>query len=146
LTGLLAAALAACGATDLATNSPATIEAGATALASAFPPGAGATAAAAATTVATNVPPGLGATAAAATSVAPIASGPEMTVSGQVTAVDPAARTFTLRATDGKTYDFAVNPSIDVDFTSLANNLASTQQITVTYRGTTAPYDVVSVR
>lgn len=158
--GLLALVLSACGATDLATNSPATIEAGATALASAIPPGAGATAAAAATTVATNIPPGAGATAAAAaTQVAPtvnaavtaalatpVASGPEMTVTGQVTAVDPTARTFTLQATDGKSYEFAVNPGINVDFTSLANNLASSQQITVTYRGTTAPYDVVSVR
>jgi hypothetical protein len=33
-----------------------------------------------------------------------------------------------------------------VDLTALAANLASKQQVTITYRGSAAPYEVVSVR
>ena len=160
LPALMAAVLAACGPTELATNPPGVPGAAATALASAVPPGAGATAAAAATTVATNVPPGAGATlAAVATNAAPtvnaavtaalatpVPAGPEATVTGRVTAVDPVARTFTVEAAGGASYDFTVSPHTGVDFASLANNLASTQQVTVTYRGVASPYEALNVR
>ncbi len=77
---------------------------------------------------------------------APTASGPQLSVTGEVTKVDPSARTFTVRGTDGKDYDFTASANSQVNIAALATNLVSKQQITVTYRGTAAPYEVVSVR
>jgi hypothetical protein len=67
-------------------------------------------------------------------------------VTGQVTKADPTARTFTVRAADGKTYDFTVTTGTQVDFTTLASDIVSKQQVTVTFRNTAPPYEVVSVR
>jgi len=39
-----------------------------------------------------------------------------------------------------------VSANSQVDLAALANNLFTQQQVTVTYRGTSAPYEVVSVR
>ena len=149
---LLAALLAACGAEEAATSLPATARAAATTVATNVPPGAAATAQAAAT----NVPAGAVSTAGAlatgvapagnATASAPAASGPEMTVTGEVTALDPVARTFTVRGADGKDYAFVASANSQVDLTTLAANLASRQQVTVSYRGTAPPYEVVGVR
>lgn len=72
--------------------------------------------------------------------------GPQATVTGQVTDLDPVALTFALRGTDGKTYTFLVSANSQVDLAALANNLFTQQQVTVTYRGTRAPYEVLSVR
>jgi hypothetical protein len=72
--------------------------------------------------------------------------GPQSTATGVVTDVDPVALTFTLRATDGKTYVFAVSANSQVDLAALANNLFTQQQVTVIYRGAGAPYEVVGVR
>ena len=153
---LAAAVLAACGAEEAATSLPATARAAATTVATNVPAGAAVTAQAAATTVATNVPAGAVATAqAAATGVAPTAgtaagapatSGAQLTVTGEVTRLDPVARTFAVRGTDGKDYDFTASANSQVDLTALAANLASKQQVTVAYRGTAPPYEVVSVR
>jgi hypothetical protein len=153
---LVAALLSACGGNEAATSVPATARAAATTAATNVPQGANATAASAATTVATNVPGGIGATAAAvATGVAatanaarsaPAVSGPQATVTGELMKLDPAARTFTVRGTDGKDYDFSASANSQVDLVALASNLASKQQVTITYSGTTAPYQVVSVR
>jgi prolyl-tRNA editing enzyme YbaK/EbsC (Cys-tRNA(Pro) deacylase) len=71
---------------------------------------------------------------------------PQATVTGVVTDLDPVALTFTLRGTDGKTYVFLVSGTSQVDLVALANNLFAQQQITVTYRGMTAPYEAVGVR
>ena len=108
-----------------------------------------ATAQAAATTVATNIPAGAVSTAGAlATGIAPTvnagasapaASGPQLTVTGEVAKLDPAARTFTVKGTDGKDYDFTASANSQIDLTALAANLASKQQVTITYRGTTPP-------
>lgn len=72
--------------------------------------------------------------------------GPQATVTGVVTDLDPVALTFALRGTDGKTYTFLVSANSQVDLVALANNLFAQQQVTVTYRGTRAPYEVVGVR
>jgi hypothetical protein len=153
---LLVVLLAGCGAEEAATSIPATAQAAATTVATNVPPGAVATAQSAATTVATNIPAGAVATVgAAATGVAPTvnaaasapaASGAQMTVTGEVTKLDPVARTFTVRGADGKDYDFSASTNSQVDLTALAANLASKQQVTITYRGAAAPYEVVSVR
>lgn len=79
-------------------------------------------------------------------SATPGTPGPVATVTGVVTDVDPVALTFTLQGTDGKTYAFLVSANSQVDLAALANNLFTQQQVTVTYRGTSAPYEVVSVR
>lgn len=164
---VMLALLSACGTPQVATNVVPTAQAAVNSVATNVPPGAVSTAVSAATIVATNVPPGAGATVAAvATSVAPTVnaaaagavttatalagsagtSGPEATITGQVTKVDPAAYTFTVQAADGKTYDFLATTNSRVDFTALASNLASKQQVTVVYRNTTPPYDVISIR
>jgi hypothetical protein len=62
-----------------------------------------------------------------------------------VTKIDPNASTFTVRTSDGTTYDFLARTSSRVDFTALARNLATQQQVTVTYRDTSPPYEVISV-
>ena len=164
-----AALLSACGTTQLVTNVAPTAQAAAT-LAATSIPGVQSTAVSAATMIATNVTPGAGATAAAiATAAAPTVNaavggavsgamatatalagsgstaGPEATITGQVTKVDPNAYTFTVRTTDGTTFDFLATTNSRVDFTALARSLATQQQVTVTYRKTTPPYDVLSV-
>jgi len=156
LVALVVMVLVACGGNEAATSVPATARAAATTAATNIPQGANATAASAATTVATNVPGGVVSTAAAlATGVAatanaagsaPVPAGPQATVTGEVTKVDPAARTFTVQGADGKDYDFSASAGSQVDLAALAANLASKQQVTVTYSGTAAPYLVVSVR
>ena len=77
---------------------------------------------------------------------APGTPGPQAIVTGQVTDLDPVALTFTLRGTDGKVYAFLVSASSQVDLAALANNLFTQQQVTVTYRGASAPYEVVGLR
>ena len=165
---VLLAALSGCGASELATNAAPTAGALATTVATTIPPGIGATAAAGATTVA-NAAPGVQATAvalatqaaptvnAAATAVAPTVvagatqaagstGGPEATITGRPTSVDVNARTFAIRGTDGKDYEFTATTNSQVDFAQLATNLALQQQVTVTYRNTTSPYEVIGVR
>ncbi|HEU5328204.1 MAG: hypothetical protein ACTHNK_16820 [Thermomicrobiales bacterium] len=165
---LLTITLAGCGTTQMATNAVPTLQGAVTTAATAAPPGAGATAAVLATQVATARPE-LAATAAAlatqvagtgnaaATQVAPTVqalataaagstSGPEATVTGKVTRADPNARTFTVQGQDGQAYDFTVTTNTQVDFTTLARDVTTQQQVTVTYRKTTTPYEVVSVR
>jgi hypothetical protein len=167
---IAAALLSACGTTQMVTNVAPTAQAAATLAATNVPPGAGSTAVSAATMVATNVPSGAGATVAAvATAAAPTVNaavngvadgaqatatalagssgtpGPEATITGKVTKIDPNASTFTVRTSDGTTYDFLARTSSRVDFTALARNLAMQQQVTVTYRDTTPPYEVISV-
>jgi hypothetical protein len=66
----------------------------------------------------------------------PGAPGPQATVVGVVTAVDPVALTFTLRAADGKTCVFVVSAKSRVGLAALADNLFTQQQVTVTYQGT----------
>jgi hypothetical protein len=78
--------------------------------------------------------------------VTPGTPGPQATVTGVVTDVDPVTLTFILRGTDGKTYTFLVSANSQVDLAALANNLFTQQQVTVTYRGASAPYEVVGVR
>lgn len=51
-----------------------------------------------------------------------------------------------LQGSDGKTYTFLVSVNSQVDLAALANNLFTQQQVTVTYRGASAPYEVVGVR
>lgn len=137
LGALLALTLAACGAEEAATSVPATARAAATTAATNIPAGAVSTAGALATGIAPTVN---------AAASAPAASGPQLTVTGEVTKLDPAARTFTVKGTDGKDYDFTASANSQVDLTALAANLASKQQVTITYRGATPPYEVVSVR
>ena len=141
-------ALGGCGAAETATTVAPTVRVVATQVATNVPAGVGATAAVVAPQAATAAP-GLAATAATgATAVAgsPSTGGPQASVTGQVTAADPNARTFTVRGTDGKDYTFAVVASGQVDFTAVATKLANQQPITVTYRGSAAPYEVVGVR
>lgn len=146
----LTVSLGACGASVTATAVAPTTQAAATMAATniPIPAGAGATAAVAATMVATTAPGMVATAAAGATSLAPTpgASGPQATVTGQVTAVDPNARTFTVQGTDGRSYNFTVSAGSQVDLTALATNLTSKQQVTITYRNTTPPYEVISVR
>lgn len=144
----LTVSLGACGASVTATAVAPTTQAAATMAATNIPAGAGATAAVAATMVATTAPGMVATAAAGATSLAPTpgASGPQATVTGQVTAVDPNARTFTVQGADGRSYNFTVSAGSQVDLTALATNLTSKQQVTITYRNTTPPYEVISVR
>ena len=72
--------------------------------------------------------------------------GPQATVTGVVIDLDPIALTFALRGTDGKTYDFRVGANSQVDLAGLASNLFTQQQVTVTYRGASPPYQVIGVR
>lgn len=141
-------ALGGCGAATTATALAPTVRVAATQAATNVPAGVGATAAVAATQAATAAP-GLAATAATGATVlagSPSAGGPQASVTGQVTAADPNARTFTVRGADGKDYAFAVAAGGQVDFTAVATKLANQQPLTVTYRGTAAPYEVVGVR
>lgn len=101
--------------------------------------------------MATNVAPTVNAAAAGAMATATALAGsgtpgPEATITGQVTTVDAAAYMFTVQAADGQTYDFLATTNSRVDCTALASNLVSQQPVTVTYRNTTPPYDVISIR
>lgn len=139
-----------------------------TALATSVPAGAGATAQAFAGTVVSGAPGAIATAAAAAATVAPTieagargllptaqafatqaagtTGGPEATITGKVTKVEITARTFTVQATDGTNYDFIATTGSQVDFTTLATNLVTKQEVTVTYLNTTAPFEVRSVK
>jgi hypothetical protein len=126
--------LVACGGDEAATSLPATARTAATAVVGTAPPNTVATAVAMATA------------AAGATRTIAGPSGPQATITGEVTRFDPAARTFTVRGTDGKDYDFSASADKQIDLAVLAAHLASRQQITVTYRGVALPYEVLGVR
>lgn len=158
---LAATALAACGAAPTATPVPPTVAPTATTAPTAVPRSPTATATPSPGLAATGVRPaptpqdstgGILPTAQAfLTPVAggaatPGAPGPQASVTGQVTDVDPIALTFTIRGGDGEAYTFLIGTDSQVDLAALANNLFSQQQLTVTYRGTSAPYEVVCLR
>ena len=68
-------------------------------------------------------------------------SGGKQTINGQVTALDPSARTFSVRATDGKQYDFAI-PAGDttIDITHLKEHMDEKKQVKVEFTGSRPPY------
>src|SRR4051794_1271212 len=169
---IVAAFLVGCGAAELAPTAQAVAQtaqaAAGKAVATNVPPGAGATAQAVAGTVISGAPGAVATAAAVATNVGPTVKagvgglvptaqalatqaagstdGPEATVTGRVTRVDVAARTFTVQGTDGTNYDFTATTNSQVDLATLASDLATKRDVTVTYRNTTSPYEVISVR
>ena len=60
--------------------------------------------------------------------------------------MDVTARTFTVQSTDGTNYAFTATTNSQVDLAALASNLVTKQNVTITYRNTTSPYEVISVR
>ena len=167
LAGAGLAWLAACGAAPTATPIPPTVAPTATAAPTAVPRSATATATPSPRLAATAVRPAptppvtsggvlptaqafltqvAGGSSGSGTPGASGTPGPQATVTGQVSDLDPVALTFTVRGTDGTTYTFLASATSQVDLVALANDLFSQQQVTVTYRGTTAPYEVIGVR
>lgn len=65
----------------------------------------------------------------------------ELSLKGTVTAVDATARTFSVQATDGKTYNFKVPAGSSVDLTHIKEHMDEKKQIEVKYSGTTSPYE-----
>ena len=65
----------------------------------------------------------------------------ELSIKGTVTAVDATARTFSVQATDGKTYNFKVASGSSVDLTHIKEHMDEKKQIEVKYSGTTSPYE-----
>lgn len=65
----------------------------------------------------------------------------ERTVKGRVVAVDAAATTFGIVASDGKRYDFRVKPGSEVDLVHVKEHLDSNKEVEVRYTGTSAPYE-----
>jgi len=70
-------------------------------------------------------------------------SGGETTLSGQVTKVDTSAKTFTVDS-NGKSYNFKLVSGSAGDINEIKKHMDTKEQIDVKYKGTTAPYDVVS--
>jgi len=69
--------------------------------------------------------------------------GGEATLSGQVTKVDTGAKTFTVDS-NGKSYDFKLVSGSSGDINEVKKHMDTKEKIDVKYKGTTAPYDVVS--
>lgn len=69
--------------------------------------------------------------------------GAESTVTGQVTKVDTAAKTFTISAS-GKTYDFKMVSGSKGDMNEINEHMALKKDITVKYKGSAAPYEVIN--
>jgi ABC-type glycerol-3-phosphate transport system substrate-binding protein len=67
------------------------------------------------------------------------------TVRGPVTVVDTNSRIFTVE-TNGTRYQFKLLPDSKADINQINERFQSKQEIEVTYKGTTPPYDVVSVK
>ena len=63
----------------------------------------------------------------------------EQSVKGQVVAVDAAARTFSVQASDGKRYDFKAGSGVDL--THIKEHQDEKKQIEVRYTGTSSPYE-----
>lgn len=63
----------------------------------------------------------------------------EQKAAGQVVAIDATARTFSLRASDGKRYDFKAGSGVDL--THVKEHMDEKKQIEVRYTGSSAPYD-----
>ncbi|MFN8511234.1 MAG: UxaA family hydrolase [Chloroflexia bacterium] len=63
----------------------------------------------------------------------------ELSIKGTVTAVDATARTFSVQATDGKTYNFKVPTGSSVDLTHIKEHMDEKKQIEVKYSGTHRP-------
>jgi hypothetical protein len=69
-------------------------------------------------------------------------AGGDDSIKGQVTAVDAAARTFSVQAEDGKKYDFKVpEGSTAVDLTHIKEHMDQKTVIEVKYKGGTSPYE-----
>ena len=66
------------------------------------------------------------------------------TIKGTVTKVDLPTKTFTVQATDGKSYDFKMVADSKGDLSEIKEHMDLKKQIEVKYRGTTSPYEVVS--
>lgn len=69
--------------------------------------------------------------------------GSESTVTGQVTKVDTAAKTFSISAS-GKTYDFKMVSGSKGDINEINEHMTLKKDITVKYKGSTAPYEVIN--
>lgn len=69
--------------------------------------------------------------------------GAESTVTGQVTKVDTAAKTFTISAS-GKTYDFKMVSGSKGDINEIKEHMDLKKDITVKYKGSSSPYEVVN--
>lgn len=63
----------------------------------------------------------------------------EQKITGQVVAVDAAARTFAVQGSDGKRYDFKAGSGVDL--THLKEHQDEKKQIEVRYTGSSSPYD-----
>ncbi len=74
----------------------------------------------------------------------PTGNGGEREVRGQVTAVDAAASTFTVRGADGRDYRFKLVEGSKADLPEIKTHFDRKQPVEVRYRGTTEPYEVIS--
>jgi hypothetical protein len=65
----------------------------------------------------------------------------EHSIKGTVSAVNATDRTFSVQATDGKTYNFNVPTGSSVDLTHIKEHMDEKTQIEVRYKGDTSPYE-----
>ncbi len=66
-------------------------------------------------------------------------------IKGTVTAADANAKTFTVKATNGQTYNFVMDSSSKGSMDEIAgSHLKNKEQIEVKYKGSSSPYTVVS--
>jgi hypothetical protein len=70
--------------------------------------------------------------------------GRERVVKGQVTRVDLATQTFTVRGDDGKSYEFKMVSGSKGDLPEIKEHMDLKKPVEVKYRGTTPPYEVIS--
>jgi hypothetical protein len=67
--------------------------------------------------------------------------GGKQTINGQVVALDPAARTFSVQATDGKKYDFTFPAEgTEIDVTHLKEHMDEKKSVKVEFTGDNPPY------
>lgn len=67
--------------------------------------------------------------------------GGKRTINGQVVALDPAARTFSVQATDGKKYDFTFPAAgTEIDVTHLKEHMDEKKSVKVEFTGGDPPY------
>lgn len=69
--------------------------------------------------------------------------GGEVTVKGQITKVDVAAKTFTINS-GGKDYDFKMVSSSKGDMNEIKQHSDQKKEVEVKYKGSSAPYEVIS--
>ena len=62
-------------------------------------------------------------------------------ITGQIVAVDAAAKTFSVQAADGKKYDFRVKAGSDVDIVHVKEHMDNKKEIKVEYSGANPPYE-----